>query len=278
MPRRENRRRTAGLLAAGAAWVLVMAAASAGQGEALWLRDAVTAVSVPLQRAGAAAGRSTQDWLSRLFGRDGSEEETRLLRREAEALRGRVLELEEAALENRELKRLLRVREEHPGFSYAAAQVLGPDPDLGFAALLIDQGTESGVRAGDLVMTAAGLIGRVAEAGRYSAVVETPLHPRFRLGVYESGAGQTGVAAGSGSAAEAGQCALRYLAEEPEEGGMAATAGDGERVPRGIPVGRIREVRALDSGTGWEARLELFADPKEAAAVFVVTGLAGEAG
>ena len=269
-------RRAAGLLTASAVLLTVMGASSAGQGESPWLKDAVTAVSVPLQRWNAAAWRTADGFFARLFRYDELAEENQALREEAETLREALLDYEDLARENRELKQLLRVAEEHPDYSFAAAQVLGPDPDLGFARLILDQGTESGIEAQDLVMTSGGLVGTVEEAGRYSAVVMTFLHPQFRTGAYESASGLAGVAAGSAELAGEGRCELRYLDGEPEPGAIAATAGTGGASPRGIPSGWVRESGQLPSGTSWRAELEPFVQLEAVTEVFVVTGFAGE--
>src|SRR5256885_1568814 len=113
------------------------------------------------------------------------------LRAADEALRRQIVELNAAAKENADLRAALKL-ETSAAHQMVAAQVIGFGPDGFSKTIEIDRGTADGVQAGMIVVTGAGLLGRVREAGPHSANIQTLADPQSRVNVYLATSGLQG--------------------------------------------------------------------------------------
>jgi rod shape-determining protein MreC len=118
----------------------------------------------------------------------------------------------------------------------AARVVAGPAGRSG-SGLLIDRGTEAGIRAGMPVVAGGALIGRVQSASSGRAAVLPLVDPAVAVGVRLADSGQVGTAQGSGRR-------LRLQLLDPEvqaaTGALVVTAGVAHgRYPPALPVGHV---------------------------------------
>ena len=190
------------------------------------------------------------------------------LRAADEALRRQVVELNAAARENASLKAALNF-EKASGHQMVTAQVIGLGPDGFSRTLEIDRGTADGVQAGMVVVTGAGLLGRVREAGPHSANVQTLADPQSRVNVYLSTSGLQGTVSGGPNAL---QLEIQHtLGVVASNGEWALTSGVGGGYPRGLVVGEIASVTRRDSATSDQAQLAWVNDPAAISFVLVIT-------
>src|SRR6266436_4257861 len=82
------------------------------------------------------------------------------------------------------------------GHRTVVAQVVGRGPDAFSRTLQIDRGSDDGLQAGMVVVSGAGLIGRVSERGPHGAIVQTLAEPQSRANVFLSGSGLQGTVIG----------------------------------------------------------------------------------
>lgn len=107
----------------------------------------------------------------------------------------------------------------------------------------IDRGTNEGVAKGMPVVSGAGLVGRVVDAGRSRATVMMLTDSTFSVGVRLSQSGDVGVATGRGARAPI-NVDLIEPATKVDKGEVVVTSGLQQSVfPPGIPVGVVREAR-----------------------------------
>ncbi len=190
------------------------------------------------------------------------------LRAADEALRRQVVELNDAAAENASLKAALNF-EKASGHQMVAARVIGVGPDGFSRTLEIDRGTADGVQPGMVVVTGAGLLGRVREAGPHSANVQTLADPQSRVNVYLSTSGLQGTVSGGPNAL---QLEIQHtLGVVASNGEWALTSGVGGGYPRGLVVGEIASVNRRDSATNDQAQLAWVNDPAAISFVLVIT-------
>ena len=88
------------------------------------------------------------------------------------ALRRQVVELNAAAKESATLRQALAFERSY-GHSMVAAQVIGRGPDALSRTTEIDRGSADGLRTGMVVVTGAGLLGRLGEVGPHASIVQT---------------------------------------------------------------------------------------------------------
>src|ERR1700686_2981230 len=133
-----------------------------------------------------------------------------------------------------------------------ATRVVGRGPDGFSRTLQVDRGTADGVQPGMIVVTSAGLVGRVREAGPHGAIVQTLADPQSRVNVFLSKSALQGTITG-------GPTALQLQVEHSlgiaaSSGEWALTSGGGGGYPRGLVVGELASVTPRDSSTRDQAR------------------------
>ena len=190
------------------------------------------------------------------------------LRAADEALRRQVVELNAAAKENASLRAALNF-EKKSGHQMVTAQVIGVGPDGFSRTMEIDRGTADGIQVGMIVMTGAGLLGRVREAGPHAANVQTLADPQSRVNVYLATSGLQGTVSGGPTAL---QLEIQHtLGVVASNGEWALTSGVGGGYPRGLVVGEVASVTHRDSATTDVAQVAWINDPTSVTFVLVIT-------
>ena len=119
----------------------------------------------------------------------------------------------------------------------------------------LDKGSKNGIRVGNPVVDAGGLVGRVIQVSSSTSTVLLLSDPNFSAGVRFGKSGQIGLAVGQGTS---DQISVQLV--DPGtvlyKGEPMFTSGlQGEIFPAGIPVGRV--VQAYTPPGGLEERVEL---------------------
>ena len=141
--------------------------------------------------------------------------------------------------ENQALRDLLKLVPD-PSLRYIAARVVG-DPGGAFVrAVLVNAGSEHGVRLGQAAITGSGLAGRVSQVGTQSARILLITDINSRVPVTVGKQRNRGVLGGDNTESPS----LLYV--DPDitlrVGQRVVTSGHGGAFPPGIPVGVVSEV------------------------------------
>lgn len=186
---------------------------------------------------------------------------------ENQDLKRQVAELNAAAHDNNELRRALDFQRSF-GHRTVVAEVVGRGPDAFSRTLQIDRGTDDGVHVGMVVVSGAGLVGRVRETGLHGAIVQTLADPQSRANVFLSGSGLQGTVSGGPAAL---QLQLEHrLGAAASKGEWAITSGIGGGYPRGLVVGDLTSVIHSDAATVDTAVVDWVNDPATLSLVIVV--------
>jgi len=183
------------------------------------------------------------------------------------SLRRQVAELQAAGRENADLRKALDFQKSF-GHHLLTAAVIGRAPDGLTRSLTIGRGRADGVGIGMVVVSGAGLVGRVSEVSERSAVVQTLVDAASRVNSYTSKAGLEGTVLGEG-----GPLAMDLL---PKPGVVVAsgewvlTSGIGGLFPRGVLVGQVTQFHRRDSATLERAELAPAVDFASVSTVQVV--------
>ena len=180
----------------------------------------------PFTAVAAALGRA--DDLTR---------ENARLRRRVAADRGRAEWAHALARDNAQLASITGLSAPG-GIPQVPARVVALPAGRTGSGLVLDRGTEAGIRPGMPVMAAGALVGRVVTASGGQAVVLPIVDAASAVGVRLADTGQIGVVEGAG-------LSLRLELLDPDveaaEGALMVTAGLGHgRFPPALPVGHVR--------------------------------------
>ena len=231
-------------------------------------RAALRGAFAPLESAATAAESAAGSALS-VFGDIATlRAENRRLSAENRALRAEVARLQADGADNDALRRALAF-ERSFGHRVVAASVIGRGPDGFTRTLLIDRGAADGVRPGMVVVTGAGLVGRVREASAHSASVQTVADPSIRVNAYLVKSGLEGTVSGGPGGLRMQVMPRADAAAAPGE--WALTSGIGGAYPRGIPVGQVTRFERRDAATSHMAELAWANDLSSLAGVIVIT-------
>jgi rod shape-determining protein MreC len=236
-----------------------------------WAAGAVGAAKSPLagiEGALAAVGAQVDRVTSVLGDVSSLRAENQRLRVADEQLRSQLLELSQSAKENAALRQALDLQRAS-AFHMVAAQVVGRGPDGFSRTLEVDRGTAEGVQPGMVVVTGAGLLGRVEEAGPHSSMVQTLSELRSPVAVVLVNANLQGTIQG-------GSDPLRI--NVPNPGGVALakrdwvlTSDTGRSYPPGLVVGEVANVSHAPGSSIEIADLAWVNDPSRVSFVLVIT-------
>jgi len=187
--------------------------------------------------------------------------------------------------ENRELRRLLALRE-RSRYDAVFAEIILRDPAEWDSRFTIDKGTDSGVRTGNLVVTAlarddgtltTAAIGRIGFVSRRSAEVITLASNGSSLSVKLPANGACGLLGGGFRRGNYLYARLQYLPRDLDylPGMAAVTSGMSEETPGNIMIGKLATEATgikLKDNLYATAEVMLAADLNRIRFVMVVTG------
>lgn len=200
---------------------------------------AVTAVA-PVAAAIEALRNGTTGFFTNYFELRNAREQSHQLRTEVDKLR-----LENQLLKN-DLASAQRAEalagfQAHNPSRMIGARVIGATPGVGSKSLLIDRGSQSGVRRGMAVVTPDGIVGSVIAVFPFDSQVRSVTDPGFAAGVESQKNHVHGVLKGLGSSSA--RVDFIPTGQKLEVGEMFFTSGEDRIFPKGLPVGKITSVR-----------------------------------
>ena len=189
-----------------------------------------------------------------------------------------IRDAEEYANENQSLKAMLGIAEEHADFKFAACLVVGSDQNGYSHTLTLNKGSADGMEKRDLVMTADGVVGYINELGLTWSKVTTVLDSSCEIGAIVTRTQDVGVLDWDYTLSEDGLLKLAYLDAGVvlNSGDAVETSGVGGVFPKGVLIGRVRELRTESHGISQYAVLEPAVDVDAVGTVFVITNFESE--
>ena len=210
---------------------------------------AILRVSAPVEVAAAALARGMGGvWDDYVYLGDVKQDNERLGYDNAR-LREQVHALERAQVENRQLRRLLQLKDSIPGES-VSAQVVGKDFTEFFRVtrLVLDKGARD-VRPHIPVVSPDGVVGAVLHVTGDMVDVQLAVDAAFGVDVEDERTRARGFVRGTGDPARYG-CKVEMVdsRDEVEIGDLLVTSGKGRWFPKGIPVARVTKVLKRELG------------------------------
>ncbi|GAP66200.1 rod shape-determining protein MreC [Mizugakiibacter sediminis] len=210
------------------------------------LRYAGALVVEPVYRLAALPAALVQDARLAFVERRDLTEENRRLREALLLAQARLNRLGAVADQNQRLRELLDVRHSL-GMNVQLARLLDIDVDPYRHRIVLDAGAREGVKAGQVVIDAHGVMGQVVEVLPHTAVAMLITDPNHAIPVTVERTGLRTVAYGTG-AIDRLKLPTIPLSAHVRVGDKLVTSGLGGRFPAGFPVGEIVQVAPDQAG------------------------------
>jgi rod shape-determining protein MreC len=207
----------------------------------------LVAVSAPIQKALVWA----VDGLGRLWSGYvflvGVEDENERLRRERLQMDLLRAERDQLAMENQRLRLLVDLRSDLESPSVRGARVIAFGSSPAARSVRLDVGAADGVRTGDAVVCAEGLVGRIGRVEAHVADVQLVSDARFVLDVIIGAQRSRALLKGQG---EDDRCVLEYVrrTDPVTVGDEVISSGLTEGVPAGLKVGTLHHLSTPSVG------------------------------
>ncbi len=137
------------------------------------VRNGINSVLLPMQRGMNKAGSYIFNRIEALRDLQAVQEKNKLLEEELAELRQENAHLKLTENELKELRTLLKMKEQYPEYETLGAHVIGKSSGNWFQSFMIDKGSRDGIQLNMNVMAGGGLVGLVTAVGDGYATVTT---------------------------------------------------------------------------------------------------------
>lgn len=191
------------------------------------------------------------------------------LEAEISSLQTEIVQLQQQLKEADVLYALLEFARARPQNEYTAAAVIGRDPSPFLHYILIDHGSDDGLRHGMPVVTEQGLVGRVDAVTAGAARVQLITDASSAVNVWLQSDQTEAMLTGSVT----GDLSLEMVAQDVtmRPGELILTSGLGSTYPKDIVVGQIVSVRRQENELFQSASVQPAVDFSQLQAVLVIT-------
>lgn len=183
-------------------------------------------------------------------------------------LQSQVIELQQQLADREILAALVRYSRANPTNTYKAAQVIGRDPSPFMHYIIINAGSNDGIRRGMPVVTHQGLVGRVDAVIDSAARVQLITDPASNVNVRMQNSRTDAVLVGSLTA----DLTLEMIPQDAQviPGDLVLTSGLGGVYPPNIPVGQVVDVRKREAELFQQATIQPSVDFAQLSIVLVI--------
>lgn len=205
----------------------------------------LSSFSLPVYKLTEIPSEMTRSLQAFLSSRESLREENSRLRAEALVLRAKTQKLASLRAENLRLRELLN-SSSHKEESVLVAEVVGLAADPAQHVFIIDKGRADGIREGQAVIDAEGLIGQVIDVAHNHSRVMMITDPTHALSIQVNRNGVRAIIEGTGLI-DLLEISHVAATTDVKVGDLLISSGLGGRFPAGYPVARISEV-TIDPG------------------------------
>jgi rod shape-determining protein MreC len=184
-------------------------------------------------------------------------------------MQAQIVELQQQLVEYEILSALLEFARANPEHKYIGASVIGRDPSPFLNYIIINRGSDDGLKRGMPVVTQNGLAGRVVQVTATGARVSLITDPVTRINVRIEPSRSAAVLAGSIT----GEITLEQIPQDAEvnPGNLILTSGLGGNYPANIIIGQITSVRFRENALFQSASVQPVTDFNDLSIVLVIT-------
>lgn len=188
-------------------------------------------------------------------------------------LENRLIEYERMKDENTRLREMFDYSQTNANYDYLGCNIIGYSGGNISNGYIIDKGTKDGVEKDMVVITPAGLVGKVTKASSSFAIVQTILNENIAVAaMVESTDETTGILQGITDSKNKNLTELSNIPIESaiKEGDKILTSGLGEMYPKEIRIGEVISVEVDNVGIMKRAVVKPYVDFNKLEELFVV--------
>jgi rod shape-determining protein MreC len=191
------------------------------------------------------------------------------LEAEVSRLQAQIIELQQRISETSILSALVDFARANPEYSYQGAAVIGYDTSPFLRYVLINRGSDQGLRRGMPVVTQQGLVGRIAAVTSSAARVQLITDTASTVNVRLDPSGAQAVLNGQIT----GDVSLEMIPQDSniEVGDLVLTSGLGGSYPPNLLVGQVSSVRSQAQDLFQRASVQTAVDFSQLEIVLVIT-------
>ena len=236
-------------VALAVATVLVLVpAVLAAFGQTDIIRSGLKTVAKPFEWGAGKVADAVGGFVSVFTDYDEVQKENEELRAALDSIENEKAENEVLREENSWLKEFLDIKTSSPDFELMDASVISHEAGNYSTVLTLNKGTVHGVKKNMPVITSAGLLGYVSEAGLDWCKVVSIIESDSKAAVYTDRTGVIGTVEGDPKLRNEGKCLMSYSADSDiKVGDRVYTSGTGSIYPDGLLVGSIASIEADES-------------------------------
>lgn len=235
-------------------------------------------ISSPFVSISTAISDWMESTIDKFSNADKYKQENELLKEQLAEAYQDVLEKEKLEEENRQLREMLEISEEHDDFEWSApCSVISRNSADASGGFTINRGSNDGIALYDPVFNKLGLVGIVTEVSLNYSVVSTILSNDVNVGVISSESKVIGVIENDLNYSSQGLCVMDYTGRDSgiEEGEIILTSGS-SFFPEGLLVGTVKSIENDGNGLSVHVLIEPFVQLQSVTDVFVLTGFDGQ--
>jgi len=232
-----------------------------------------TQLLVPVQRVLADVGTRADRFAQAITEIDTLRNDNASLRNEVDRLTLENVQLREAAFAAQQAAKLGDIAKTLP-FKTVIAAVIARDPSNILATIVLGAGSDDGVRAGHVVLSDQGLVGRVSEVGTNYSKVILITDPSSTVSALVEGSRATGIVRGQYGDSLIMDWLLQT--EKVKVGDVVVTAGLGlgdelrSLYPKGLVIGRVLQLQNAEAAAYQRAIIAPAVDLRRLENVLVV--------
>ncbi|MGD2155461.1 MAG: rod shape-determining protein MreC [Anaerolineales bacterium] len=191
------------------------------------------------------------------------------LEAEVAQLQSQIIEMQQQLTEYEILAALVDFARAHPDNLYLGATVIGRDPSPFLHYIIINKGSDDGLRRGMPVVTQQGLVGRISRVTAEGSTVQLITDPASSINIRIEPSSAEAVLSGSIT----GDISLDLIPQTAnvKPGDLVLTSGLGGNYPTNILIGRVTGVRSQDVALFQNASVQPTVDFSQLEIVLVIT-------
>ena len=184
-------------------------------------------------------------------------------------MQAQIVELQQQLVEYEILSALLEFARANPENKYIGASVIGRDPSPFLNYIIINRGSDDGLKRGMPVVTQNGLAGRVVQVTASGARVSLITDPATKINIRIEPSRSAAVLSGSIT----GDLTLEQIPQEADvnPGNLILTSGLGGNYPANIIIGQITSVKSRENALFQSASVQPVTDFYDLNIVLVIT-------
>lgn len=228
--------------------ITLVPAVLAAFGQVDIVRSGLKTIAKPFEWCGSRLADAANGFISVFTSYDELEKENAELRAKVEFLENEIADNGVLREENAWLKEFLDLRNKHPEFVLADADVISFESGNYSIILTLNKGVAHGVRKNMPVIVSSGVIGHISEVGLDWCKVQCITESVSKIGAYTDRTGVIGTVEGSPELRLEGKCLMSYDPDaDIKVGDRVYTSGTGSIYPNGLLIGRIISIEADES-------------------------------